>query len=404
MLRLYFASASLRLYQPPPIEASLLKSLAESLTVLRPGTQSTIDIFYRAKSALEGYFDSFLVLPVESYPVLPLSLTAGSLWSVTALARWAKVMGPGHSRTPTAPPDILTPQKVIWDPSALKHTPTAMFGRGLAPVPSFEAGRNNDGGNNSDGQTEAPSHQQSTLHNKPPSSSSRLANIPPTITDPSQIQVADIHDVADPDIARVVAGLKAQLHSQPGLNLDIIGILATLAQRFEQAHENLLKASPDGSWQNDFWYLGAKKILIARARLEKWAEIVAAGGMTGEQQKTNAASRDHSRPEQDIAMRETPTSTQTRPQPPPISHPAQTVYQSIPEALRPWDGYNTFQREIEAAGEDALPPDAVYEPDMYGSVWNDNLFDPLDPSLWLSDDNEWAATFPGSMQDIPPGL
>lgn len=393
MLQLYFASATLRLYQPPPIEASLLKSLADSLTVIRPGTPSPIDIFYRAKSALEAYFDTLFALPLDFFPVMPMTVIADALWGVTALARWAKVMGPGRSRAPTAPPDILTPQKVIWDPSALKPSPHAVFGRISAPVPSSGA----DGDGSRRGKTDAPLRQKSTVHegNLP----AHLANIPHSITDPSQIQTSHMHDVTDPDIAQAVAKLKALLHSQPELNLDIVGILATLAHRFEQAHRDLLEASPNGTWQNDFWYLGAKKILITRARLEKWAEIIAAGGLTAGQQQTTAASeRNDLLDSRVVASSETPISTQ--PQSPQSA--AQPAQQGATEALKPWDSLDAFQREIEAAGVDALPPEAMYEPDMYGSVWNDNLFDPLDPSLWLSDGNSWSATFGDSMQDIQP--
>lgn len=392
LLRLYFALATLRLYQPPAIEAKSLLNLADSLNIVRPGTPSTIDIFFRAKSALEAYFDSLFALSLDFYPIMPMSIASSFVWSVTMLARWAKVMGPGRShKASTSPPDILTPQKIIWDPSALKPTPSAMFGRGLAPMPSFEAGFND-----SERDMRAAARKKSTSREHHPY---YLVTMPPTITDPSQIQAADMHDVTDPYIARVVGRLKAQLHSQPGLNLDIIGILATVAQRLEQAHKNLIEASPDGSWQNDFWYLGAKKVLIARARLEKWAEITAAGGVTAEERETITASEGQQKADQSVEMSQ--ISIQTQPRPHRQEPSTQPVQQYASHALTHWDALDAFQRQIEAAGVEALPPDTVYEPDMYGSVWNDNLFDTLDPNLWLSDEIGWGAAF---SQDILPGL
>lgn len=317
------------------------------------------------------------------------------------LARWAKVMGPGRSRSPNALPDILAPQKIIWDPSAPRPASGTMFGAGIAPVPSFgkssatsETSRTHPAASNS------PSVQQSSkAMDDADRIASRLANIPPAITDPSQISVTHVREAADPNISRVVATLKAKLHAQPGLNLDIIGILATLAQRCEQAHKHIMETSADGSWQNDIWYLSAKKVLIARAKLEKWAEIIAAGGVSETGHKAHLNNRDR-----DVQMRDAPFEAGALPAPAPAAA-AETMSQS-PYHGPDEEALAAFQREMDSAAESALLPEAMYDADMYGSVWMDNMFDPLDPSLWFNTDdpNDWSMALLGPTQDIQPNI
>lgn len=379
---------------------------------------STIDTFYRAKSALEGFFNSFLALQTESWIVMPLFTMVQSIWSVTMLARWAKVMGPGRSRPSNAPADILAPQKVIWDPSSQSHSTRTMFGTGMAPVPSFEesteASRLHEdlapANNNLSALPPAPRASNSTGLPAAP----RLAHIPPAITDPAQISATHLREAADPDIPRVVAALKAKLHAQPGLNLDIVGVLSTLARRCEQAHERLLLADPgaDGAWQNDLWYMCGKKVLIARAKLEKWAEIIAAGGVAAEAGQRPAPvlalavggaaqqERDH-----DVAMGNTPgvveadeataveTTASAAPAPP--AHPYQYSEEETMAA---------FQREIKTAAQGILPPEGIYNADMYGGVWTDSMFDPLDPSQWFNDGGDWSMALLGANQDMPTGF
>lgn len=421
------------------MEASVLRSLSESLTSITPGVPSTIDTFYRAKLALEGFFDSFLAVPTEFWTAMPVFNMLHNLWAITMLARWAKVMGPGRSRTPHATTDILTPRKVIWDPSAQRPLPEkAVFGAGIAPAPSFgpastqastgtgpAATRDNKGGH----------HHH---HRRGPSSRGRLADIPPAILDPAQISAAD------PTIPRLVAALKNGLHAAGALlNLDIVGILSTLARRCDEVHQQLLlaqKSSAEGGgggackWQNvDVWYLSGKKVLIARAKLEKWAEILAAGGVvagtgaaagpgrTGEHNNSNKLRPQSQQLDQgvgdgDVRMGNTPgpvVDEEKEAQPaviaagatsPPPAHQAQQQQQycSEEEAMAA-----AFQREMDAAAQGILPPEVLHDADMYagglGGVWMDSMFDPLDPSLWLNDAAaaEWGmALFGPSQQEV----
>lgn len=426
-LRVYYASTTLRLHQPPPVEASVLKGLSESLTTITPGVPSTIDTFYRAKLALEGFFDSFFALPTEFWTVMPVFTMLHNLCAITMLARWAKVMGPGRSRASTATADILVPQKVIWDPSAQKPLPArAMFGAGMAPAPSFDSSTQAQGTAPAAAprstERNPPPRPDPSMSSKPPmdgacSLASRLADIPPPIVDPAQIPAAHIREAADPAIPRLVAALKAGLHAQPGLlNLDIIGILSTLARRCDEVHQRLLETSAGGSgaWQNDVWYLSGKKVLIARAKLEKWAEIIAAGGVVAgpgpAPDQHNKAQPQSLQPvpvsdalrdqgDSDVRMGNTPGPVDEVPSVAGASPPANQWQQHYPEE----EAMAAFQREMENAAQGILPPEVMHDADMYGGVWMDGMFDPLDPSLWLNDGGEWGMALFGPSQDMHTG-
>lgn len=412
LLKVYYASTTLRLYQPPPVETAVLQSLSASLTTILPGVPSTIDIFYRAKSALEGFFDSFLTLPTESWTVMPLFTMLQSVWSITMLARWAKVMGPGRSRpaASNAPPDILAPQKVIWDPSSRRHRTRLRPRAGKAPAPTPEtpiaASRSRERDTSSHVSTHDSSTNASTSSNSGNVAQIQIHNTLPAtiITDPAQISAAQLREAADPDLPRAAAALRAELRAQPGLDLDMVGILSALARRCAQAHERLARGDDDdddSTWQTDIWYLCEKKVLIARAKLEKWAEIIAAGGVppdagrkTTTTTTTTSARRDHG----DVEMGNSNTSGLFQEPAAASGQPTHQHHQHTEE-----ETMAVFQRQIETAAQGILPPEVMYSADMYGGFWTDSMFDPLDPSLWLNDGSDWGMALVGATQDMPTG-
>lgn len=316
---------------------------------------------------------------------MPVYTMLNIFWCVPMLARWAKIMGPGRSRPAHAPPDILTAQKVLWDPSSGGRNQQAMqiFGAGLASAPSFKPAEASDT-QNAPGQNPGAGrdHLGVEASNNVDTCAARLAGLPPPITDPSQIPACEIHDATDANIPRAIVTLRDKLSLQSGLNLDIIGILSTLAQRCEQAHQELVGSSPDGSWQNDIWFMCSKKIMIARAKLERWADIVAAGGVTGaEQTKVGSKANENTGyGDADVRMEEDPGLSNVS-----SSAPASNM------PIQPQDnGLTAFQREMENAGRGFGMSEAVYDPYMHGSVWTDDMFVPLDPSLWLNNFGDWS--------------
>lgn len=380
-------SASLRLHQPPAIKLHVLKSLSGPSNFLSTGAPSTLDVYYSAQSALQAFFDSFFSLPTESYPVMPVYIMLDVLWSIPILARWAKVMGPGRSRPTHAPPDILAAKKVLWDPSSGGQA-MQNFGLGLAPAPSFTTAEASDARDSQRQNLSAGLDDSSVKAMKSVNTcATRLAGLPPPLTDPSQMSTSEIHDATDVSIPRAIVSLRDKLKLQSGLNLDIIGILSTLAQRCEQAHQELVGSSPDGSWQSDIWFMCSKKILIARAKLEKWADIVAAGGVTcAEQTKVGSKAKENTGfGDADVPMDEDPGLSNVS-----SSVPASDLSQRLPVPLQ-HNELAAFQREIENAGQELGIPEATYDTYMDGSVWTDDMFMPLDPSLWLDNFGDWPA-------------
>jgi hypothetical protein len=372
LLRAYFAFTTLHLNEPPPIDAALLEKLADSLTDVNSSKTSALDVFYRAHSALQGFFESWFDIPTNIYPAMPIFVLMQVVYSITMLARWAKILGPGRSpRRWNTPADILVSQKVVWDPSATRPAaPTSNFGADNSSISTSRRGT-------------VETWTGASTATGPSQAAIRLAKIPPPITHPSEIPASQFREAADPNIPRVVASLKAKLLAQPGLNLDIIGILARLAQRFEQVHKGLTEEGGRGAWHNDVWYLCAKKMLITRAKLEKWAEIIASDGMSAAPPAGEAASQPQEQggtqmDDADVTIAETQATPGQQP-----------LHQEGHDALA------AFQRQIETAGEGILLPDLMDDASQYGDVWTDGMLDQLDPSLWLNDGDDWSMALLG---------
>lgn len=362
---------TLHLNEPPPIEAERLKKLEESLSSVSLNGSSSLDGLYRAQYALKGFFEKWFQMPTDFYTSMPMFVMLEVVYGVTMLARWAKLLGPGQTRRGNAVPDILVPQKIVWDPSAVRPSPNTLFGAGIAPLKPFE--------------TSSESPAQSTKSRGRRGSS--LMNLPPPITNPTQISASQFREVTDPTIPSVVASLRSKLQKQPGLNIDIIGILASLAQRCEQVHRELTEGGAGGAWHNDVWYLCSKKVLIARAKLEKWAELVATGGAPTERATRNTTR--NARADNDVQMASSVDSTEQD--------------QAAPIGRQPLHSEDNalaaFQKQMEIAGQGVLPPESTGDAWQFDSMWTNEMFDQLDPALWLNDGNDWEMALLGPIQD-----
>lgn len=368
---------TLHLNEPPPIDADRLKKLEESLSSVALNGSSSLDSLYRSQYALKGFFDKWFEMPTDFYTSMPIFAMLEVVYGITMLARWAKLVGPGQARRGNTVADILVPQKIVWDPSAVRPSPNSLFGAGLAPLKPFDT--SND--------TDTQSTRLSTAGR-----GSGLLKLPPPITDPTQISASQFREVTDPSIPSVVASLRSKLRKQPGLNIDIIGILASLAQRCEQVHRELTEEGVSGAWQNDVWYLCAKKVLITRAKLEKWAEIVAVGGVPTERTADSATRTARTR--NDVQMAGSDVATEQA--------------QAAPTGRQPVYGDENalaaFQKQMEMAGQGALPPESTGDTWHFDSLWTNEMFDQLDPGLWLNDGNDWEMALLGPIQENQFGL
>jgi len=74
--------------------------------------------------------------------------------------------------------------------------------------------------------------------------------------------------------------LKAQILTQPELQIDVLGVLEAMALRLESATKEIT-AAQGGVWINVLWERAAKRLKMKRTKFEKWSEIVTIVGGEG---------------------------------------------------------------------------------------------------------------------------
>ncbi|KAK7967648.1 uncharacterized protein PG986_001925 [Apiospora aurea] len=101
-------NATLRLWEPPKMDATVLEDLSNSLTSLSIGAPSTLDFLYRSNAALKAWFECWLSIGVHEYFYLTMPLCGQLINAVMLLSRWFKL----SSMDPptTGPPQQPSPQ------------------------------------------------------------------------------------------------------------------------------------------------------------------------------------------------------------------------------------------------------------------------------------------------------
>jgi hypothetical protein len=313
---------------------------------------------------------------------MPIFVLLEAVYGMTMLARWAKLVGPGQARRGNTVPDILVPQKTVWDPSAVRPSQSTMFGAGLAPVNSWET---------SSGTNAQPTNLSTA------SRGSDLTKLPPPATDPTQIPASHFREVSDPTIPRVVASLRNKLRMQPGLNTNIIEILGSMAQRCEEVHREATEGRAGDAWHNDVWYLCSKKVLIIRAKLEKWAEMIAISSAPSERATDAARKSTGAGSGSSHAADPGAAAAQGQGAIPSVQQQQQHQQPLYNEEM----ALAAFQRQMELAGHNVLSPENSGE---FDGMWTNEMFDPLDPGLWLNDGNDWEMALLGPIQDHQFGM
>ena len=321
-----------------------------------PSLPSALDIFYLAKAALRTFYDHWFNIPISSYLYLPLPVCMQLIYAITMLSRWAKLLGPGRS----APIKVLPPQKPLFDPSTRIPSGPASYGAGLAPPPDF-----------------ASKSTPSQSHTHHDNGSHSLNN---------HLEVA-----ADPSLSNAIAVLKAKLLALPDLSLDIIGILGQIHDRFEQVNQETSK----GAWKSTIWDLGARKVLITRAKLERWAEIIASGCSISRNphQKSHARVREA---DQDcgiacgIGLSDSVGSTMEG------VEITDGGYLALPEK----ELTSAVLSQGQASRSPPSMPDGV-EGWQSNAEWSNDLFDQIDPSLWFDDTGDWGTIAMHTASNLP---
>lgn len=334
-------TATLHLYEPPIADSALVRSLSESLARLdpgaTPGATTALDVFYHSVAALRSWFETWLAIPVKSYVHLSMPMYIHVIYAITMLSRWSKLTSPApsaatasklaaaagfginivrkgssdaagvrgsHQASPrTANEDVYMPahsadlQPHSEDSDCLVATSLVATAI-LSSEPSQSSGSRTRASVASSSSSLSPHpHSPASGTTGPATSStspSAASNVPQQQQQPST-HALGLSPHVDPTLPSVIAQFKRQLLRQPGLQINMPEILAAMAARFEQATAELaaqrratfggdVGEDDDGvdlEETNNLWTLGARKLNITRAKLERWAEIVALGGGEG---------------------------------------------------------------------------------------------------------------------------
>lgn len=229
-LKVEVATARLRLYEPPKIDAELLASLSNSLKSLASGHNSALDIFYQANAALKSWFDAWLAIPISAFYSCPLPMALRLIYAVVMISRWAWLAASNSEPSKLAP---------VADPS--NDNPNVALA-------AMEAAIN--------------------------------PNTPVSISTPSTSSKSPSRDQSAPErsLPQVLTELRAQLSRQPSLMIDVADILNKVATQLEEVDATMAAVSADsGPWRGNIYTLGATKVRIAQIRQRRWAEMVSKG-------------------------------------------------------------------------------------------------------------------------------
>lgn len=234
---MFLNTAMLRLYEPPILDAPRIISMSESLTSPTLGAASALDIFYQSRNALKKFFDDWLTVPIPEFYNQTTPVVAQLVYGMTMLGRWAKYTAPIPLTKATTPMPQDTSAR---DPHDEIYKANSTYSASVSPsvaTPSVTTGR-----------------------------------------DSNETSPISLREGTDPRLPAAVAALRSQIQTQPGLSLDVTGILSAICARFEEANASFQMASTEpGSSDHNLWSMSAIKVKITRAKLERWAEIVAAG-------------------------------------------------------------------------------------------------------------------------------
>lgn len=300
--------------------------MSESLTSATLRAASALDVFYQSQTALKRFFDNWLSIPVSEYYHQTTATAAQLVYGLTMLGRWAKF---------TAPMTLAKPQ-------------TPMPADTSANCPNERLFRADSEYSESVGMS---SSRPTPATSSPDALGQDSAN---------RRQIV-LREGSDPRLPAAVATLRAQLKAQPGLNLDVTGILSGVCSRFEEANATLRVASTDPTiWDQNLWSMSALKVKITRAKLERWAEIVAA--------RTEALKLDDD--DQDTSMND-PRGPET--------------------GQSSTDGSEAFMSTH-------IPSDPMETSNWNaGTPWTSDMLQGVDPSVWFDGYLDWGAVIMNSM-------
>ena len=237
-----------------------MHSIAQSLTTSSySGGASPLDELYQSKAAINTWFENWLAVPASSYHCQTTPTCCLIVYAVAMLGRWAK---------------LVTPTLVNRSTSSSDNTPsadTSAAEAGSSVSPPWQAQKNH---HHPHPFSLIPALSSTAA--TPSAGSDMSAEKEPCPYHPARAENDD--EGQDAALPRAVASLHARLSTQPGLSIDIPYVLGALYSRFDAASSGLQERSTGGEHSDhNIWSMSAIKILITRAKLEQWAELVTEG-------------------------------------------------------------------------------------------------------------------------------
>ena len=389
----YVHSTSLRLYEPPVVDAALLRQFHRDLTMLSDNTSSALDVFYRASHALQTWLNHWFTIPISSYFYLPMPVCAQLIYSVTMLARWAKLVSPVMPGSTSAKTKLVDPSAEARFPKSInilaalrEQVQCDLKGcSALAPPPSFdEAG----------GDQQQQQQRRATSSSTSPPASTGGSSTTPASTPSHQPELlvklmagVKFRETKDPSIPQLVAAMKDQLNSQPGLRIDITGMLNQLGTRCAQASQEIMEVG-GGEEERNIWDLAAKKITITVAKLERWAEIVAQGAEGNKSSQENVGIGMNEgvggvHPMQQVPQPESQNPLQQQAMYSRNQQILQGMYGGIVGGTEAYGATNPDQVGISNLGAmGRMSVEQELMGDNCGEYWLSGPLDDLDPSTW----------------------
>ncbi|KAF2867427.1 hypothetical protein BDV95DRAFT_610823 [Massariosphaeria phaeospora] len=209
-LSCYHNSAYLRIFEPLLAGSHLPDAESQSFASLSLSGVSLFDVFSHFTAALKAWLENWLAIPVCSYFYMPQPAYVQLVHGAMMLSRWIRVAGPSAVTLSSAGTAVSQKQPM----SALSGVPSC---------PDLSLPK-------------APASQVVS--------------------------------------AQILNTLRAEVTAHPNLQVDILGILDTMAARFEAAKKEMA-AAQGVDWENDTWNFAAEHLKMKKARVEKWCEMVA---------------------------------------------------------------------------------------------------------------------------------
>jgi hypothetical protein len=230
-LSCYHNSAYLQIFEPLLAGSHLPDAESQSFASLSLSGVSISDVFSHFTAALKAWLEHWLAIPVCSYFYMPQPAYVQLVYGAMMLSRWVRVAGPSAVKLSSAGTAVSQKEFTVpWQP-----TPA------LSGVPSCP---------------------DLSLPRPPASLSTQVVS------------------------AQILNTLRAKVTAQPNLQVDILGILDTMAARFEAAKKEMA-AAQGVDWENDTWDFAAEHLKMKKARVEKWCEMVAMAAGEGRSPLTN---------------------------------------------------------------------------------------------------------------------